>query len=74
MDHKSLAKVLLQRKNFKAPSDNASKVRDDSLVKQMQTAYWLSQEEMPSKKFNSLCELQVSDRKILLAIKILEFY
>ena len=74
VDHKSSAKVLLQRKNFKAPSDNASKVRDDSLVKQMQTAYWLSQEEMPPKKFNSLCELQVSDHKILLAIKILEFY
>ena len=72
--HKSSAKVLLQQKNFKAASDIASKVSDDSLVKQMRTAYWLSQEEMPPKKFNSLCELQVSNRKILLAIKLLEFY
>ena len=74
VDHKSSAKVLLQQKNFKAASDIASKVSDDSLVKQMQTAYWLSQEEMPPKKFNSLCELQVSNHKILLAIKLLEFY
>ena len=70
------SKVLLQQKNFKAAIDNASKVSDDSLVKQMRTAYWLLQEEIhvPPKKFNSLCELQVSNRKILLAIKILEFY
>lgn len=49
VDHKSSAKVLLQQKNFKAASDIASKVSDDSLVKQMRTAYWLSQEEMPPK-------------------------
>ena len=46
VDHKSSPKVLLQQKNFKAASDNASKVSDDS-----GTAYWLSQEEMPPKKF-----------------------
>ena len=74
VDHKSSAKVLLQQKNFKAASDIASRVSDDSLVKQIRTAYWLSQEEMPPKKFNSLCELQVRNRKILLAIKLLEFY
>ena len=50
VDHKSSAKVLLQQKKFKAASDTASKVSDDSLVKQMRTAYWLSQEEMPPKK------------------------
>lgn len=74
VDHKSSAKVLLQQKHFKAASDNASKASDDSLVKQMRTAYWLSQEEMPPIKFNSLCELQVRNCKIMLAIKIFEFY
>ena len=39
VDHKSSAKVLLQQKNFKAARDNAIKVSDDSLVKQMRTAY-----------------------------------
>ena len=51
VDQKSSAKGLLQQKNFKAASDNASS--DDSLIKQLQTAYWLLQEEMPPKKFNS---------------------
>ena len=68
VNHKKSAKVLLQQKHFKGTSDNARKVSDDSLVKQMRTTYWFSQEEMPPKKFNSLCELQVSNRKIMLAI------
>ena len=39
VDHKSSAKELLQQKNFKtAASDNASKVSDDSLVKQSRQA------------------------------------
>ena len=40
-------KSVASAKNFKAASDNASKVSDDSLVKQMRTAYWLLQEDMP---------------------------
>ena len=68
-DHKSSAKVLLRQKHFKAASDNASKGSDDSLVKQMRTACWLLQEEMPPIKFNSLCELQVRNCKIMLTIK-----
>ena len=39
VDHKNSAKVLLQQQHFKAACDNASKGSDDSLVKQMQTAY-----------------------------------
>ena len=58
-DHKSTAKVLNQQHRFKAAIDNASKLDEESLTKQMRTAYWLSKEEMPSSKFISLCELQV---------------
>ena len=43
-------------------------------VKQMQTAYWLSQEEMPPIKFTSLCELQVRNCKTMVATKIFDFY
>ncbi|XP_046862797.1 transmembrane protein C17orf113-like [Xenia sp. Carnegie-2017] len=57
-DHKSTAKVLNQQHRFKAAIDNASKLDEESLTKQMRTAYWLSKEEMPSSKFISLCELQ----------------
>ena len=54
VNHKSTATVLLQKEQFKAASDNASNLKDDSLIKQMRTAYWLSQEEMPPLKFTSL--------------------
>lgn len=73
VDHKSAANVLLQQQHFKATSDNA---REGVMIpiKQMQTAYWLSQEEMPPIKFTSLCELQVRNCKTIVAIKIFEFY
>ena len=58
-DHKSTAKVLNQQHRFKAAINNANKLDEESLTKQMRTAYWLSKEEMPSSKFISLCELQV---------------
>lgn len=48
VDLKSTAKVLQQRQRYKAASDNASGLDEESLTKQMQTTYWLSKEEMPS--------------------------
>ena len=36
-------KSIASATTFQSPSDNASKGSDDSLVKQMRTAYWLSQ-------------------------------
>ena len=50
VDLKSTAKVLQQRQCYKAASDNASGLDEESLTKQMQTTYWLSKEEMPSVK------------------------
>ena len=73
VDHESSAKVLLQQKHFKAASYNANKASDDSLVKQLRRAYWLSKEGMPPTKYNSLCKLQVRNCKIMLTIKIFEF-
>ena len=58
-DHKSTTKVLNQQHRLKAAIDNASKLDEESLTKQMRTAYWLSKEEMPSSKFIALCELQI---------------
>ena len=60
VDHKNTAKVLQQQQRFKAASDNASRLDEDSLTKQMRTPFRLLKEEMPSVKFTSLCELQVS--------------
>lgn len=39
VDHKSTAKVLKQRQCFKAASDNASRLDEECLTKQIRTEY-----------------------------------